>query len=151
MTSKNAPDLSSPSSPGSGSVCVGDDTTDTDSYLEAPRQRRSEAQIAAFEKARAKRAANRAAGGVTPPRPPISPSSEPAARPAALAARPAAPAAPIPAPAAPAPAAKPRKARTDKGKKRGHLVHPGTANAARENPEDEYEPPRNGYMNFVIV
>jgi hypothetical protein len=140
MTKKNAPDLSSPSSPGSGSVCVGDDTIDTDCSLEAPRRPRSEAQIAAFEKARAKRAANRAsAAAPEPPEPPA-----PAA--------PAAPAAPSPASAAPAaPAAKPRKARTDKGKKRGHLVRPGTANAAHEDPEDEYVPPRTGYMNFVIV
>jgi hypothetical protein len=43
------------------------------------------------------------------------------------------------------------KARTGKGKKRGHLVRPVTANAAEEDPEEEYEPPRNGYINFVIV
>ena len=144
MTKKNAPDLSSPSSPGSGSVCVGDDTIDTDCSLEAPRRPRSEAQIAAFEKARAKRAANRAAGGVTPPKPPISPPPEPPA-----------PAAPPPAPAAP-PAPK-RKTRTDKGRKRGHLVRGsmegtsegGTGGASP--PEDEYVPPRTGYMNVVIV
>ncbi len=121
MTRKNAPDLSSPSSPGCGSVCAGDDTIDTDSSLEAPRRPRSDAQIAAFEKARAKHAAILAA---------------------------AAPAAP----ASPAPAANPRKARADKRKKRGHLVRPGTTNAAQEDPQEEYyEPPRNGYMNFVIV
>ena len=138
MTKKNAPDLSSPSNPGSGSVCVGDDTIDTDCSLEAPRRPRSEAQIAAFEKARAKRAANRAsAAAPEPPEPPA-----PAA--------PAAPAAPSPAPAAPAaPAATPRKARTDKGKKRGHLVRPGAAAETQE--EEYYEPPRTGYMNFVIV
>ena len=141
MARKNAPDLSSPSSPGSGSVCEGDDTIDTDCSLEAPRRPRSEAQIAAFEKARAKRAANRAAGGVTPLKPPTSPSPEPAA--------------PPPAPAAPAaPPAPKRKTRTDKGKKRGYIV--------KEHMEEDYPPEGSregglgggsppGYMNFVIV
>ena len=126
---------------------MGDDTIDTDCSLEAPRRPRSEAQIAAFEKARAKRAANRAAAAA-----PKTPAPAAPAAPAALFRAEGACAAPSPAPAAPAaPAAKPRKARTDKGKKRGHLVRPGTANAAHEDPEDEYEPPRTGYMNFVIV
>ncbi len=144
MTKKNASDLSSPSSPGSGSICVGDDTIDTDCSLEAPRRPRSQAQIAAFEKARAKRAANCAAGGVTPPKPPISPPPEPPA-----------PAAPPPAPAAP-PAPK-RKTRTDKGRKRGHLVRgitEGTCEGGMGGdapPKEYYEPPRIGYMNFVIV
>ena len=146
MVKKNAPDLSAPSSPGPGSFCVGDDITDTDCSLEAPRRPRSDAQVAAFEKSRAERAANRAA-----------------AAPAALAtpaapADPATPAAPVAAPASfraegacPAPAAKPRKARTDKGRKRCHLVRPGTTNAAQEDPEEEYyEPHRSGYTNFVI-
>jgi len=136
MTKKNAPDLSSPSSPGGGSDRVGDETNDTDCSLEAPRRLRSEAQIAAFEKARTKRSANRAAAA---------PQETPA--PSA----PATPVAPPATPAAPAPAAKPRKTKTGKGKKRGHLVRLGTANATHEDPEDEYEPPRTGYMNFVIV
>ncbi len=89
--------------------------------------------MAVFEKARAKRAANRATAATSPPPTPPEP------------------AAPPPAPAAPAPAAKPREARTDKVKKRGHLVRPGTANAAQHDPEEEYEPPRTGYMNFVII
>jgi hypothetical protein len=67
MTKKNAPDLPDPSSPGGGSVCVGDAVVDTDCSLEAPRKARSEAQIAAFEKARAKRAANRAASAPAAP------------------------------------------------------------------------------------
>ena len=72
MTKKNAPDLSDPSSPGGGSVCVGDDVTDTACSLEAPRKPRSEAQIAAFEKARTKRAANRAASApAAPAAPPL--------------------------------------------------------------------------------
>jgi hypothetical protein len=47
----------------------------------------------------------------------------------------------------------PRKARTDKGIKRGHLVRPGTANAAQEEQEDKWYPPptRSGYANYVIV
>ncbi len=107
MTRKNAPDLSDPSSPGGGSVCMGDNVDDTDCSLEPPRKPRSEAQVAAFDKARARRAANRAV-------------SAPAA--------PATPAAPPPEPAAPAaPAAKTRKARTDKGKKRGYLMRPEAA------------------------
>ena len=61
MTKKNAPDLSDPSNPGDGSICVGDDVADTACSLEAPKKPRSVAQIAAFEKARDKRAANRAA------------------------------------------------------------------------------------------
>ncbi len=129
MTKKNAPDLSDPSSPGGGSVCVGDDIADCS--LEAPRKLRSEAQIAAFEKARAKRAANRAASA-----------------PAAPAAPPPAPAAPAPEPVAPA--AKTRKSRTDKGKKRGYLTRP---EATTEAPEEEWypPPPRSGYDHFVIV
>ena len=134
MTRKNAPDLLDHSSPGGGSVCVGDDVTDSACSLEAPRKPRSEAQIAAFEKARAKRAANRA-------------SSAPPA-PAAPAAPPPAPAAPTPEPAAPA--AKTRKARTDKGKKRGYLMRP---EAAAETYEEGWypPPPRSGYDHFVIV
>ncbi len=131
MTKKNVPDLSDPSSPGGGSVCVGDYVTDTECSLEAPRKPRSEAQIAAFEKARAKRAANRASSA--PPAP---------------AAPPPAPASPPPAPAAPA--AKTRKPRTDKGKKRGYLTRP---EATTEAPEEEWypPPPRSGYDHFVIV
>ena len=121
MTKKNAPDLSDPSSPGGGSVCVGDDVVDTDCSLEAPRKPRSEAQIAAFEKARAKRAANRA-------------SSAP----------------PAPAAPPPAPAAKTRKPRTDKGKKRGYLTRPEATTEAPEE-EWYPPPPRSGYDHFVIV
>ena len=153
MTKKNAPDLSDLSSPGGGSVCVGDDVTDTACSLEAPRKPRSEAQIAAFEKARAKRAANRAssappapaapaapppapAGGVTPPIPPISPT---------------------PAPAVP-PAPK-RKTRTDKGKKRGYIVKGDTwEDYPREGSSEgglgggsPPPAPRSGYDHFVIV
>ena len=117
---------------------------DDEGSLEAPRRARSEAQVAAFEKARAKLAANLAASA--PAAPPPAPAAPPAAP---------APAAPPPAPApAPAPAAKPRKPRTDKGIKRGHLVRPGTAAAPHDEPEDEewYPPPtRSGYANYVIV
>ena len=145
MVKKNASGASAPSSLGHGSVCVGDDTTDTDCSLEAPRRPRSEAQIAAFEKAKAKRAANLAASAPAVPPP----------APAAPAAPPPAPAAPPPAPAAPAapplaPAAKPRKARTDKGKKRGYLVRESTRGSPPSE-EEEYPPPRSGYGNFVIV
>jgi hypothetical protein len=104
MTKKNAPDLPDPSSPGDGSICVGNDVADTDCSLEAPRKPKSEAQIAAFEKARAKRAANRAA---------LAPA---------------------------APATKTRKARTDKGKKRGYLMRPEAATETHE-AEGWYPPP----------
>jgi hypothetical protein len=68
------------------------------------RRPRTDAHIAAFEKARAKRAANLIAGGVTSPMPPISPPPAHAAAP-------------------PAPAAPPkRKTRSIKGAKRGYLV-----------------------------
>jgi len=100
---------------------------DDEGSLEAPRIARSEAQISAFEKAWAKRDANRAASA------PAAPPPAPAAHPAALAAPPPTPAAPPP---ALAPAAKPRKARTDKGKKRGRLVRPGTAATMLEEPEE---------------
>ena len=126
---------------------MGAHNDDDEGSLEAPRRARSEAQIAAFEKARAKRAANLAATAPAP----AAPAPAHAAPPPAPAAPPAAPAA-APAPA-PAPAAKPRKARTDKGKKRGHLVRPGTAAAPYDEPEEEewYQPPRSGYANYVIV
>jgi hypothetical protein len=121
ITRKYAPILSAPSSSGSGSVCVGDDTADTCSYLEAPRpvRARSEAQIAAFEKARAKRAANLSASappaGVALPEPaaaPLAPATPPETAPE--------PAASPPAPTTPPP--KRRGSRSDKGKKRGYLV-----------------------------
>ena len=103
---------------------------DDESSLEAPRRAKSEAQEAAFEKSRAKRAANLAAFAPAPASPPS--------------------AAPPP---APVPTAKPMKPRTDKGKKRGHLVRPGTAAAPHKEPEDKewYQPPRSGYANYVIV
>ncbi len=102
-------------------LCVGDDVTDTDCSFEALRKPRSEAGEAAFEKARAKRAANRAASA-----------------PAAPAASPAAPTAPAPAPAVSA--AKTRKARTDKGKKRGYLMRSEAAAETHE-AEEWYPPP----------
>ena len=113
---------------------MGDDITDTDCSLEALRRPRSEAQIAAFEKDMAKRAANRAAAA---PATPFRAEGACAASAASYCAEgacaaPAAPAAP-----AHALAAKHRKARTDKGKKRGHLVRPGTANASQEYSEEE--------------
>ena len=121
MVKKNAPDLSALSSPEPGSVCVGDDMTDTDCSLEALRRLESEAQVAAFEKARAKRAANRAAAAPTAPPP------EPATSAASFCADVAcvAPTAPIaalaPSTRAPCaklgPFAKPRKAKTDKGRR----------------------------------
>ena len=147
MVKKNAPDLSSPSSPRNGSVCVGDDTNDTCSSLEAPRpaRPRSEAQIAAFEKARAKRAENLAASApaapaTAPPAPtadPLPPTTTP----------------PVPATSPPAPAATPkRKTRSDKGGKRGYLVKREEAPFCAEGAcPEEYEPPRSGYTNFVIV
>jgi hypothetical protein len=135
MTKKNAPDLSDPSSPGGGSVCVGDDIADTDCSLEAPRKPRSEAQVAAFEKARAKRVANRSASA---PGAPVAP--------------PAAPTAPAPASAEPAaPAAKIREARTEKGKKRGYLMRSEAAAETHEAEEWYPPPPRRGYDHFVIV
>ena len=147
MVKKNASSAPTSSSPRSPGIYMGAYNDDAEGSLEAPRRARSEAQVAAFEKARAKRAANLAA-------------SAPAAQPPAPAAPPPAPAAPPAAPApaapppAPAPAAKPRKARTDKGIKRGHLVRPGNAAAPHDEPEEEewYPPPmRSGYANYVIV
>ncbi len=132
MTKKNEPNVSDPSSPGGGSVCVGDDVVDTDCSLEAPRRPKSEAQIEVFEKARAKRAANRAASAPAAPTAPAAPPPKPTA-----------PAAP------PTAAEKTRKARTDKGKKRGYLMRPEAAAETHE--AEEYEPPRSGYINFVIV
>ncbi len=126
---KDAPSLSAPSSPGPGSVCVGDDLADTGSSLEAPRRPRSEAQIATFEKARAKRAANLSAsapGGVAEPAP--EPAPEPALEP-----EPAFAPEPAPAPA------KRKAPRADKGKKRGYLVR--AEEAGGEAP----------YSNFFIV
>ncbi len=124
MTKKHAPDLPAPSSPigGGGSVRVGDDVANTDCSLEAPKKPGSEAQIAVFEKARTKRAANRAASALTAPAAPATPlfcaeGDCPA---------PAAPAAPV-APAPAVPAAKTRKAGTNKGKKRGYLMRPEAA------------------------
>jgi len=124
---------------------MGAHNDDDEGSLEAPRRARSEAQIAAFEKARAKRAANRAASA--PAAPPPAPAVIPAAPQPA-------PAAPPPAPApSPAPTAKPRKPRADKEKKRGHLVRPEIAAAPHDEPEDEewYQPLRSGYSNYSIV
>jgi hypothetical protein len=153
MVKNNASSPSASSIPRNPRMYMGAHNDDDEGSLEAPRRARSEAQIAAFEKAGAERAANRAASA------PAAPPPAPAAPPAAPAATPAAPAAPPPAPApaalppAPAPAAKPRKAQTDKGKKRGHLVRPGTAAAPHDEPENDewYQPPRSGYANYVIV
>ncbi len=151
MVNKNASSAPASSSSRSPRIYMGAYNDDDEGSLEAPRRARSEAQLAVFEKARAKRAANLAASA------PAAPPPAPAAHPLAPAAPPAAPAptAPPPAPApAPPPAAKPRKPRTDKGIKRGHLVRPGTATAPHDEPEDEewYPPPtRSGYANYVIV
>ena len=109
-----------------------------------------EAQIAAFEKARANRAANLTA---STPAPSTSSAAPPVApQPALVTTAPP----PAPAPAsvpAPSPAAKPRKPQTDKGKKRGHFVRPETAVATHEEPEEEewYQPPRSGYDNYVVI
>jgi hypothetical protein len=148
VKSKNEPSPPVASNPRSPRVYMGNHNDDDESSLEAPRRARSEAQVAAFEKARAKRAANLAAGGNTPP---ASPSPAPTAHPPAPPAAPSAPAAPLPAPAA-APVPKPRKARADKGKKRGYLVKGGMGGESPPNEEEWYPPPtRSGYANFVIV
>ncbi len=105
--------------------------------------------IAAFEKARAKRAANRAAsapaalfraeGACAAPAAPLF-------RAESACPEPAAPTAPAPAPAALV--AEFRKARTDKGEKRGYLMRPAETHEA----EGLYpQPPRSGYDPFVIV
>jgi hypothetical protein len=151
MVKKNASSAPASSSPSSPRIYMGAYNDDGEGSLEAPRRARSEAQVAVFEKAPAKCAANLAAfAPVAPPPAPAAPPPAPAAPPDAPV-----PVAPPPAPApAPAPAAKPRNARTDKGIKRGHLVRPGTATAPHDEPEDEewYPPPtRSGYANYVIV
>jgi hypothetical protein len=129
---------------------LGAHNDDGEVSLEAPRRAQSEAQVATFEKARAKRAANMAASA------PSAPPPAPAAPPLASAAPPSAPTAPPPAPATPshvpAPAAKPKKARTDKGKKRSPLVRPETTAAIHEELEKEwYQSPRSGYANYIII
>ena len=155
MVKKNASSHPTSSSPRSPRIYMGAHNDDDEGSLEAPRRARSEAQVATFEKARAKRAANLAVGGKNPPMPPSSkpcpppPAPEPAPPPAP-AAPPPAPTAPQPAPAA-TPAPKPRKARADKGKKRGYIVKGGMGGDSP--PEEEWYPPptRSGYANYVIV
>jgi hypothetical protein len=124
---------------------------DDEGSLEAPRRARSETQVAAFEKARAKRAANLAMGGKTPPTPP-SPSKPCPPPPAPEPAPPPAPVAPPQAPAA-ASALKPRKVRADKGKKRGYIINEGMGGEYPPEPDEEWYPPptRSGYANNVIV
>ncbi len=141
MIKKNASSPPAPSSPRRPRVYMGALNDDDEGSLEAPRRARSDrAYIALIEKARAKRAAYLAA--FAPATPPPAPAPAPPPAPAA--------AAPPPAHAA---AAKPRKARTDKGKRRGHLVRPGTAAASHEEPDEEWYPPptSSGYANCVIV
>ncbi len=77
MVKNNASNLPASSSPRSPRIYMGAHNDDDEGSLEAPRRARSEAQIAAFEKARAKRAANRAASASTAP--PPAPAAPPAA------------------------------------------------------------------------
>ncbi len=151
MVKKNASSAPASSNPGSPRIYMGAYNDDDEGSLEAPRRAKSEAQVAAFEKTRAKRAANLAASAPVEPPPAPTPAPAPAELPPAPAPAPA-PAAPPPAPApAPPPAAKPRKPRTDKGIKRGIS---GTAAAPHDEPEDEDwypSPTRCGYANYVIV
>ncbi len=150
MEKNNASSAPASSNPGSPRIYMEAYNDDDEGSLEAPRRARSEAQVAAFEKALAKRAANLAASAHSPiPSPAPTPASTPPAPPPAP--TPAA-SAPAPTPAA-VPAAKARKARTDKVIKRGHLVRPMTINSAQEEPDEDWYPPptRSGYANYVIV
>ena len=125
---------------------AGDGDAPMGNSLEAPRRPRSAAQIAAFEKARAKRMENMKAKrqvrgspshGEPPPQTAI-PEPEPE-----------------PVPCAPKPAK--RKPRSDKGKPRGFLVKhkPVTepVEATSSESEDDYAPaePVNLYSHFLIV
>ena len=124
--------------PGSSEVSVGN------SELEAPRKPRSAAQIAAFAKARAKRAENMASKniGKTPPSTPCgapSPSSQGAQ--GTISEK------------------KPRKPRSDKGKSRGYLVRQPRQIKEREQPDSDSDDDvgvdsrvaYSYYNQFVIV
>ena len=117
-----------------------------DASLEAPRPPRSPAQLAAFERACAARAANLAAKGA-----PAAPAkAAPAKKPPAPAPIPAPAPAPAPAPPAPAPQ-RSRKQRADKGLPRGHLVRPETPAMP---PQPQQQPQRQQmdfYSSFIIV
>ena len=121
---------------------AGDRAPPVGDSLEAPRRPRSAAQIAAFEKARAKRMENMKAKTkpVKAPEPEPEPEPEPAPP--------------------PAPKPKARKGRSDKGKARGYLVkhkpvrEPVESSSSESDDGDEYEQqqePVNLYSHFLIV
>ena len=125
--------------PGNSEVSLGS------SELEAPRKPRSTAQIAAFEKARAKRAENMASKNnvKTPPSTPCgadSPSSHGAHGAHGATSE-----------------KKPRKPRSDKGKRRGYLVRERQQGQARHDKSDDSGSDDDNvqvasyYNHFVIV
>ena len=105
-----------------------------DADFEAPKRPRTAAQIAAFEKARAKRAENLAKKVSKAPAPTPEPEPEPEAPPA-------------PEPVVPPTPARRRKPRSDAGKRRGRLVRYDEEDDEGEQEVSSLPPP----PYFVIV
>ena len=134
VKSKNASNAPASSSPGSPRIYMGAYNDDDEGSLEAPRRTRSKTQVAAFEKARATRAANLAKKTKkAAPEPEPDPEPEPT---------------PPPAPEPAAKAAPRRKPRSDAGKRRGRLVRYEDLEEEEGEPEVSSAPPP---PYFVIV